>query len=81
MNGALYGTATLGGGAGCFAALGCGVVFEVSTTGIERVVYRFAGGMDGWNPQANLLAVNGALFGTTEYGGPSGNGTIFEIAP
>jgi uncharacterized repeat protein (TIGR03803 family) len=71
----LYGTTAQGGllnysacGAGKFFA-GCGTVFEVGTTGMEHVLYRFAGGSDGYFPQAGLLALNGTLYGTTNAGG------------
>jgi uncharacterized repeat protein (TIGR03803 family) len=46
----------------------------------ERVVYRFKGGADGALPLANLIAVRGKLYGTTQIGG-SGNGTVFSIDP
>lgn len=36
---------------------------------------------DGSYPSANLIADSaGNLYGTTEYGGPTGNGTVFKIA-
>jgi uncharacterized repeat protein (TIGR03803 family) len=36
---------------------------------------------DGIAPFADLMAdANGNLFGTTQYGGANGNGTVFEIA-
>jgi uncharacterized repeat protein (TIGR03803 family) len=34
---------------------------------------------DGANPEAELLLLDGALYGTTSEGGASGNGTVFEI--
>ena len=67
----LYGTTIKGGnlnysacGRGKFFA-GCGTVFEVSASGKERALYRFAGGSDGFFPYAGLLALNG----TTSDGG------------
>jgi uncharacterized repeat protein (TIGR03803 family) len=37
--------------------------------------------VDGERPQGNLAVdANGDLFGTTEFGGPSGEGVVFEIA-
>jgi len=50
-----------------------------------QVLYRFPGyAIDGWNPQASLMDVNGTLYGTTEYGGSGtgcqyGCGTVFSI--
>jgi uncharacterized repeat protein (TIGR03803 family) len=71
----LYGTTAFGGdlnygacGTAKFFA-GCGTVFEVSTSGNERVLYRFAGGNDGYSPYAGLLGLNGTLYGTTSSGG------------
>jgi uncharacterized repeat protein (TIGR03803 family) len=43
------------------------------------VVYSFAGGNDGANPQAGLLKVTGVLYGTTASGGANGHGTVFAI--
>lgn len=82
LNGALYGT-TVGGGTGC-GGNGCGIVFKVTTSGKERVLYRFKGGADGSNPSAGVIALNGTLFGTTTLGGGcarsrSGCGTIFSV--
>jgi len=77
LNGKLYGTTIGGGIMNCY--LGCGVVFEVSTSGKERVLYSFYNGADGGAPEGNLVALNGRLYGTTASGGLSGNGTVFEI--
>ena len=56
-------------------------MFKVSTSGAENVLYRFKGGKDGANPQADLTNVNGTLYGTTVAGGASGKGTVFRISP
>lgn len=83
VNGTLYGTTQYGGSTGCVTqySTGCGTVFSVSTKGVERVLYRFAGGNDGYAPYAGLVAVSGALYGTTLFGGPSGGGTVFRMSP
>jgi uncharacterized repeat protein (TIGR03803 family) len=48
----------------------------------EEVLFRFNGTTDGYNPQGTLIADNaGNLYGTTEYGGGSFYGTIFELSP
>jgi uncharacterized repeat protein (TIGR03803 family) len=79
VHGTLYGTTYEGGGTGCGGS-GCGTVFSVDpATGAETVVYAFSGGSDGANPVANLIAVKGALYGTTEGGGAYGYGTVFEL--
>ena len=83
VGGTLYGTAYSGGGAGC-GGTGCGTVFSIGPGGGETVLHAFAGGADGSNPDAALLRVGDALYGTTEYGGGTrcggtGCGTVFKI--
>lgn len=80
-NGNLYGTTTIGG------TLGLGAVVKVTGGGQESVLYNFAGGNDGADPEAILLMdTKGNLYGTTYNGGGSANctsgcGTIFEVDP
>lgn len=83
VNGKLYSTTQGGGTNKCY--IGCGTIFEMSTSGSERVVYAFKGERDGANPEAGLIAVNGLLYGTTQFGGNArcGSrlcGTIFEAS-
>jgi uncharacterized repeat protein (TIGR03803 family) len=80
--GNFYGT-TPNGGVGCRGA-GCGVVFKVSPSGKEAVLYRFTGtGGDGSLPAGNLLrdAATGDLYGTTGFGGTANLGTVFKLDP
>jgi uncharacterized repeat protein (TIGR03803 family) len=77
LKGKLYGVTLGGGSSNCYQ--GCGVVFEVTRSGKERVIYVFENGKDGGVPEGNLVAVNGKLYGTTASGGRSGNGTVFEV--
>ena len=77
VGGVLYGTA--GGG-----TAGEGVVFSVTPSGSENVVYSFKGGSDGANPIAGLTDIGGVLYGTTTNGGGSavcsgGCGTVFSV--
>jgi uncharacterized repeat protein (TIGR03803 family) len=85
----LYGTAAVGGGAGCSPFDGCGTLFELTppknghASWTDRTKWRFTGGADGSNPAtAGLSAAtrrisrNTPLYGTTFLGG-SGNGTVF----
>lgn len=75
-SGYLYGTGSSGGSSGF------GVVYKISsTTGQQSVVYSFAGGVDGANPQSGLLFKSGVLYGTTFAGGPAGAGTVFGVTP
>jgi uncharacterized repeat protein (TIGR03803 family) len=78
-SGNLYGTTIHGGALGC-RDTGCGVVFKLSPSGTETVLYTFTGGGDGALPQAGLIAdSSGNLYGTTYLGGASGNGTVFKL--
>jgi uncharacterized repeat protein (TIGR03803 family) len=80
--GNLYGTTFFGGlGTGCdINYLGCGVVFKVDPSGAETVLHAFSGPTDGWNPTARLIIDPfGNLYGTTQFGGGYGYGTVFKI--
>ena len=84
-SGSLYGTTPYGGS--CPGALigGCGAAFKLTPAGSGyafTLLYRFQGGNDGNQPLGALVADNsGALYGTTEYGGPANDGTVFKLTP
>ena len=74
--GNLYGT-TIDGGTG-----GQGTVFQLTPTGTLNVLYSFTGGSDGALPFAGVIAdAAGNLYGTTNGGGASGQGTVFQLDP
>ena len=81
----IYGT-TSAGGRGC-DGVGCGVVFAISPSNGERIVYRFHGNTDGAQPMAELTPVGRTLYGSTYAGGQgcksssgdSGCGTVFAM--
>lgn len=85
--GDLFGTTTAGGtfAGDCGASGGCGIVFELVRQGAtykESVLYTFVGQGkgDGSGPIADLIMDSkGALYGTTEFGGSAGYGTIFRL--
>lgn len=87
--GNLYGTTGQGGitsgvcaSAGVDGLMGCGTVFMLDRTGAETVLYRFTGGADGQFPNAGLVRDSaGNLYGTTQSGGASSNGTVFKLYP
>ena len=71
--GNLYGTTQFMG------AQYAGTVFKVSKSGIETVLYSFAGGSDGEFPQTGVVRdKQGNLYGTTPIVG-SNFGTVYEI--
>src|ERR1035441_9868316 len=78
-NGDFYGTA-VGVGANNF-----GTVFKITPGGTLTTLYRFcsqANCTDGSGPSGGLVqATDGDLYGTTEYGGANGVGTVFRIPP
>jgi len=82
-NGNFYGTTYLGGSSGC--AGGCGTVFEITPAGKLTTLYTFcskSGCPDGSLPYAGLVqGTNGNFYGTTQNGGATNNGTVFEITP
>lgn len=72
--GRLYGT-TYGGG-----SADNGTVFSITTSGTQRVLHSFKGGMDGALPSATLLYVNGSFYGTTPNGGgPGDEGVVYNV--
>jgi uncharacterized repeat protein (TIGR03803 family) len=73
-DGNFYGTTQQGG------AKDAGTVFRITPAGAETVLYSFAGGTDGSQPQAALIqGSDGNFYGTTSSGGASGQGAVFKI--
>jgi uncharacterized repeat protein (TIGR03803 family) len=74
----LYGTAGYGG------LFGVGTVFAINTdgTGFTNLYsFNFSGpNTDGVNPSGKLLLSGNMLYGTTQDGGSSGDGTVFSLA-
>jgi uncharacterized repeat protein (TIGR03803 family) len=57
-----------------------GGVFKITLAGKESLVYAFKGDPDGAGPYTNLIqGSNGDFYGTTETGGSSQEGTIFQV--
>jgi uncharacterized repeat protein (TIGR03803 family) len=73
--GNIYGT-TEGGGANS-----SGTLFEVTAGGTESLLHSFGGTGDGTSPDgAVTIESNGDMVGTTDFGGTTGNGTIWKLA-
>jgi uncharacterized repeat protein (TIGR03803 family) len=79
VNGTLYGTTATGG------ASDKGIVYSITPSGTETIIYSFKGGTsDGASPNS-LIDVNGALYGTTGGGGAAthcrgGCGIFFKMS-
>lgn len=75
--GNLYGTTGLGG------TYDYGVVFELTPSGTETVLYTFTGGNDGGDPFSNVIrdATTGNLYGTADGGGTTNSGVVFKVVP
>jgi uncharacterized repeat protein (TIGR03803 family) len=77
--GNLYGTAYDGG------AHDGGAVFEIAPNGTETVLYSFCskpGCKDGYYSQSDLVMdASGNLYGTTQFRGANGGGTVFQLTP
>lgn len=72
--GNIYGTTTSNG------LYNHGVVFKLTPSGTETVLYNFTGGTDGSYPDAGvILDAAGNVYGTAEEGGTSNQGVVFKI--
>jgi uncharacterized repeat protein (TIGR03803 family) len=78
-SGNFYGT-TLDGG-----PYGFGTVFQITKNGVLTTLHAFCsqtGCTDGGFPYGGLISTaSGNFYGTTEFGGTHGHGTVFEISP
>lgn len=78
-DGNLWGTANFGG------VNGGGTVFKMSLSGTVTAVYSFTSGIfstTGSTPYAGLVLGNdGNYYGTTQQGGPNGQGVVFKVTP
>jgi uncharacterized repeat protein (TIGR03803 family) len=73
-DGCFYGT-TSGGGTNDL-----GTVFKISSNGMLTSLYSFSGTNDGRLPSAGLVqGSDGNFYGTTQWGGPYDQGTVFKI--
>jgi hypothetical protein len=76
VDGAIYGTSINGG------RLGTAFRLSPARDGrwVETILYTFAGGTDGRNPEAGLIMDSRRnLYGTTNIGGAEFDGTVFEL--
>lgn len=85
-DGNLYGTASAGGGSGCFGA-GCGTVFQFAPSGMTfnySTLHSFQNGLDGALPYYSTLLWDGnaTLYGVSRSGGANSDpsGTVYSVA-
>jgi len=79
--GNLYGVTTLGGTGTVCGQYACGTVYELSKKGTLTLLHSFTGA-DGNYPVGGLIMdAKGNLYGTTEYGGNYGYGTVWKLTP
>jgi uncharacterized repeat protein (TIGR03803 family) len=80
-DGNLYGTTQQGGEYNF--GFNSGTIFRISPSGAYALIHTFSGFSgtgDGAQPAAGLtLASNGEFYGTTQFGGAFGNGTVFKM--
>ena len=77
INGDLYGVAGGGGNPDCQSGP-CGLIYKMTKSGTETVLYRFNGGADGAEPQGLFRDLEGNLYGVaTSNGTPSG--TVWKL--
>jgi len=70
----LYGTTSIGG------VEGSGTIFRIGTNGAGYTVLKaFSRIPDGGHPMAGLAFSEGFLYGTTDWGGILGGGTVFKL--
>ncbi len=80
----VYGTTSGGGNSACSYQPGnaCGVVYTLTSSGAESVLYQMPGGSGATYPESGVTVnPSGSLFGTTSQGGSANLGTIFELSP
>jgi len=85
-DGNFYGTTFLGGAnETCrFGDLGCGTIFRITSGGVLTTLYSFCAQtncVDGSGPRVLVQATDGNFYGTTDFGGTTDSGTVFQITP
>ena len=86
QTGNIYGTTYKGGMGSCGGSgFMCGTVYELTPSAggwTKSVLYTFTGASDGGSPGGGVIFDSaGNLYGTTEFGGLYGQGTVFQLVP
>ena len=58
-----------------------GVSLAAARGAAQTILYKFGGSPDGATPEGLVAGPKSVLYGTTAYGGTSGYGTVFQLAP
>jgi len=73
-DGALYGV-TSGGG-----TFNGGTIYRITTNGAFSVIHSLDLNLEGADSSASLIVgSDGKMYGTTQYSGPAGNGSVFQV--
>ncbi|WP_265587631.1 choice-of-anchor tandem repeat GloVer-containing protein [Sphingomicrobium arenosum] len=80
-DGYVYGMATRGGAGGCYMNSDCGMIFRMDREGNVERLHRFSGadGFYGRDHGHLIEGSDGALYGTTLFGGADDRGVVFRI--
>jgi uncharacterized repeat protein (TIGR03803 family) len=82
VNGTFFGVTGSDAPESACTADGCGTVFSWSPSAGYTLIHTFRNTTtDGGSPAAGLTLVDGKLYGTTEFGGSAGYGTVYSITP
>ncbi len=81
VDGMLYGTTTVGGGS-THRGIHRGIVYSITTTGMETLLHRFGPGTaSGWTPDTRLISVKGTFYGATDQGGGGSlSGVVYSMS-
>ena len=80
-SGNLWGTAQFGGNTNCSILTNCGTVFRLDSAGHFKSHPLVQSAEGSW-PMGGLIADSlGNIFGTTQFNGPNGGGTVFRVDP
>ena len=71
------------GAADCSTGSNAGTIFQLTSQGVETILYAFSGGADGGDPAGLIQGSDGNFYGTTAQGGRNncGCGTFFKLTP
>ncbi len=71
-----------GGAAAWDGGCGCGLIFELNKMGKLAVLHKFSPGAGGYGPTGTLVRdAAGNFYGTAQFGGQFGYGTVFKLTP